>query len=113
SGLDEDLVVIAWINPGEPDAQLKTGGPEQGAQPLQAGNHLVAFVASDQRGRHPASPAEFGLRDPRSASGLDQQIPAYHCQMSLTPNMCSFALPRDRGLLGGGPALFGRQASVG
>ena len=75
--------MIAWIDPGEPDAQLKTGGSNQGSQPLEAGNHLVAFVTSDQRGRHPAPPAEFRLRDARSASSLDQQIPANHgCQFN-------------------------------
>src|SRR5579859_51568 len=76
--LDQELVVIAWIDPGESNTQLKTGGFEQGPQPLQAGNHLVAFVAADQRSRHSAPPTEFRLRDARSASGLDQQIPTYH-----------------------------------
>src|SRR5437868_4056505 len=59
--LDQDLVVVALIDLGEPDAELEAGGLDQGAQPFEARYHLIAFVAADQGGRDSAPAAQFRL----------------------------------------------------
>ena len=69
---DKDLVVVAGINRGEPHHDLETGRSYQGPQSLQARSDLIAFVAADQGGRHPAAPAELCLRYTRPTPGFDQ-----------------------------------------
>src|SRR5687767_14306061 len=94
--LDQNTVVVCRIDAGEPEAQLDTARTHELTQALEAGNHLVALVAADQRRRHSTAAPQLRLRDSGAFPCLNQEIAAEHAA-SLTPDMCSRRQPCLKG----------------